>query len=418
MKDKDKTKEQLREELQKAREELETQTWGLTKTNESIKLLYKELEEKNKRLQELDRLKSDFISTVSHELRTPLAITKEGISLVLDEIPGKINEEQKDVLANAKDSIDRLARIINSLLDISKIEAGRIELKKGLINLNSLVRQLSSSFGFKIRDKDLELRVNLPKAQIEIYADADKIAEVFTNLIYNAIKFTKEGFIEISAIEKENETECSVSDTGLGISKENLPKIFDKFQQFGRVTGPGGEKGTGLGLSIAKGIVELHKGRIWIESQLGKGTRFIFTLPKYTAEAILREYVDDGIKEAIDRDTKLSLIIISLDKMDKSKRKFTNGEAQSILKDMERALESGLQQEGSLSLQAFGSIIVPLSNYNKESAVRKKDALEQLLKDRLSRQDLSEKVRLQFTHLTYPDEVKNTEEIIEKVKKS
>ncbi len=228
---------------------------------------------------ELESVKSEFISTVSHELRTPLSITREGISLVLDKIPGKINDKQKEILTTAMDNIDRLARIINSLLDISKIETGKVELKRCLIDLTRLVRQIMSSFESKAREKGLELRVILPDKAIDVYADADRIIEVFTNLISNALKFTKEGYIEISVREMENEIECAIVDTGIGISKDDILKVFDRFQQFGRIEG-GSEAGTGLGLSIAKGIVEMHQGKIFVESEIGKGSRFFFTLPK------------------------------------------------------------------------------------------------------------------------------------------
>jgi len=234
-------------------------------------------------IKKLIKIKSDFISTVSHELRTPLSITKEGISLVLDKVPGDINEKQKGVLQVANNNIDRLSRIINELLDISKIEAGKVKLKKELVDMAVLIRGAASLFELSIKMKGLELKVDIPEKQIDAYIDLDKIYQYFTNLIENAIKFTDKGHIEVSLREKEKEIECVVADTGIGIAGEDLPKVFDKFQQFGRVSGPG-EKGTGLGLSITKGIIELHGGRIRAESEPGRGTKFIFNLPKYSAE--------------------------------------------------------------------------------------------------------------------------------------
>ena len=247
----------------------------------------KNTEKAVKELKKLDQLKTDFISTVSHELRTPLSITKEGISLVLDKVTGEINEKQEDMLITARNNIDRLARIINDLLDVSKIEAGKIELKRELLNIVALIKHIAASFELKFKEKNLELRVNVPEKEIEAFVDSDKITQVFTNLIGNALKFTDSGYIEISLQEKkENKIEFIVADTGLGISEEDLPKVFSKFEQFGRVPGPG-EKGTGLGLSITKGIIELHGGRIWVESPAwpdrpegSKGTKFTFFIPK------------------------------------------------------------------------------------------------------------------------------------------
>ncbi len=245
-----------------------------------IKKYQHELENKNKELQKLDRLKTDFVSIVSHELRTPLSITKEGISLVLDGITGSINPHQNKILATAMNNIDRLARIINSLLDISKIESGGVELEKKAVNLGVLIKNVAFSFEAKAREKGLEFKVSLPKGEgLNLYIDEDRIIQVFTNLINNAVKFTEKGAVSVSLVEKENEIECIISDTGIGIAAEDLPKVFNKFMQFGRTAGAGA-KGTGLGLSIAKGLVELHGGEIRIESEFGRGTRVYFTLPK------------------------------------------------------------------------------------------------------------------------------------------
>lgn len=251
----------------------------LTEAKEKLDNYTRELEKKNEELKKLDQLKSDFISTVSHELRTPLSITKEGICLVLDNIPGEINEKQKKILSTSKDNIDRLARIINSLLDISKIEAGKVELKCESSNLAELINKVILSFEPAARQKGLELKTGLEQKEIRLRVDSDKIIQVFTNLIGNSLKFTEKGRIEVRAADLGDRVECSVSDTGIGIAQENLPKVFEKFQQFNRVAGPG-EKGTGLGLSIVKGIIELHKGTIRVESEIGKGTKFTFVIPK------------------------------------------------------------------------------------------------------------------------------------------
>jgi len=237
----------------------------------------------------LQRLKDEFIGTVSHELRTPLSITKEGISIVLDGIAGKINEKQNSILKTARDNINRLARIIDNLLDISKIEAGKLELQRRVVNVNELIKESVLPFEPKIKTKGLELRLSLPQEQVSVYADKDKIIQVLTNLIGNGLKFTEKGFVEIGVNKRDDGVEFYVLDSGIGISADDLPKAFNKFEQFGRVTGAGG-KGTGLGLSIAKGIIEKHKGRIWVESELGKGSRFTFSLPVYSRESLFKEH--------------------------------------------------------------------------------------------------------------------------------
>ncbi len=234
-------------------------------------------------LKKLDEMKTEFIATVSHELRTPLAIIKEGISLVLDGVVGQINKEQEHFLSTAKRNINRLARIINSLLDISKIESGKLEQKNEPFDIVAVIAQVLASFDSQAKDKGLQLTADLPADGIWLNGDVDMVIRIFTNLVGNSLKFTEKGFVNISVKELEHEIECEVADSGIGISRDDLPKVFDKFQQFGRVAG-GGEKGTGLGLSIVKGLVEAHNGNIRVESDTGLGTKFVFTLPKHRKE--------------------------------------------------------------------------------------------------------------------------------------
>ncbi len=356
--------EVVEKKIQEAKEDVEAHEWGVQKTNDAIKLLYKELEEKNKELKDLDRLKSEFISTVSHELRTPLAITKEGITLIQDGVLGEVNEKQAKVLIKAKDSIDRLARLIASLLDISKIEAGSIEVKKSLISMTKLAKQVASFFESQVKEKGLELRVNVPETDADAYADNDKIIQVLTNLVGNALKFTDKGCVEISVEENEEGVECSVSDTGKGVPKEDIPKMFVKFQQIDRVHGDG-EKGTGLGISIAKSIVEMHDGRIWVESEFGKGTKITFTLPKYAEEILLKEYVSGGIEEAKKNNSKMSLMVISIDNSSKVKELVSEEKIYSALKGVEDVLKNSFNHSGSAALKDSQECIVILPNSGK-----------------------------------------------------
>jgi len=180
-----------------------------------------------------EKLKDEFVSTVSHELRTPLSITKEGVSLVLDEIPGKINDKQKNILGMSRDNMDRLARIIDDLLDISKIEAGKIELKKAAIDMHKVVKDAYNNWKSESNKKHQKLECILPKLPVSVNADSDRMTEVLDNLISNAIKYTPDkGKIEIELKDGKERVEISISDTGKGISDEDLTKVFDKFQQF------------------------------------------------------------------------------------------------------------------------------------------------------------------------------------------
>ena len=233
----------------------------------------------------VEEFRNDIVRMVSHELRTPLSIEKEGVNLLLDGVLGPISPDQKILLETVMRSINRLSRMINSLLDISRIETGKIELHLEKTVLADLMKDIVFQFKKRATEKGIALNVTLPGAEVQVLVDADKITQVLSNLVDNAIKFTAKGSVEISFIIFKNEVECIVQDTGIGISDENIAKMFDKFQQFARTAGPG-EKGLGLGLSIAKGIIEMHGGRIWAKSQLGQGTRMTFTLPFYPKKGV------------------------------------------------------------------------------------------------------------------------------------
>lgn len=227
----------------------------------------------------LDGLKEGIVKTVAHELRGPLAIVKEGIAVVLERIAGDLNAKQEEILTLASVTVDRLFRVTNNLLDISKLEAGKIELKMELIDIADLINGVVLLFDLKTKKKGLGLSVRLPEKRVIFYADRDKMFQIFTNLIGNAVKFTEKGSIEVSVVEEKDAIEVIVADTGRGMKKSDLAHLFGKFRQFGIILN-GLEKGSGLGLYIVKDIVELHNGKIRVESKLGKGSKFIFSLPK------------------------------------------------------------------------------------------------------------------------------------------
>jgi PAS domain S-box-containing protein len=232
-----------------------------------------------RRLKELDKLKSDFVSNVSHELRTPLTAIKGSLDNMLDGLTGDLNEKQSRYLVRIKSNADRLARLINDLLDLSRIEAG-IKLKRTNLSLPSIAREVVESLGSVAAQKLISFEINCADINLTAWADPDRIGEVLTNLLGNAIKFTPTGGNVIVSLRRsgDNWVEVSIADTGPGITSEEASRIFDKFYQ---VSNPEQRKamGTGLGLSIAKALVEMHGGEIWLESEVGKGSIFSFTLP-------------------------------------------------------------------------------------------------------------------------------------------
>jgi PAS domain S-box-containing protein len=256
------------------------------------KLAEEKLKEANEKLKEYNQLKDEFVSTASHELRTPLSVIMGAIRLVLDEIPGKIVEEQREVLSLAKDNVKRLSRIVDSLLSISKIESGRLELQKANINICDLIKNTVSDYQLLAQEKGIHLDCEAPEKGVNICLDPGRIEEVLINLISNSLKFTSEGgWVNVTCSEQDPEVQICVQDSGVGIAKGDLPKLFDKFTQFGRKAGPG-EKGTGLGLAIVKKLVEMHGGKIDVKSEVNQGATFTITLPlttEVTAEALPAE---------------------------------------------------------------------------------------------------------------------------------
>jgi len=246
------------------------------------KLTEEVLKKANEKLTEYNQLKDEFVSTASHELRTPLSIIMGAIRLILDEIPGKIVAEQRDVLTTAMESVNRLTKIVDSLLTISRIESGKLDLQKTVVNICELIKDTVSNYKPLAQEKNLSLDFEVPEEGIGICLDPDRIKQILINLISNSIKFTPEGgWIKVGCVEQDGEVRICVHDSGIGVAKEDMPKLFDKFTQFGRKAGPG-EKGTGLGLAIVKKLVDMHDGRIDVESEPNKGTTFTITLPLTT----------------------------------------------------------------------------------------------------------------------------------------
>ncbi len=237
-----------------------------------------ERKEADKKIKEAMDLKSQFISTVSHELRTPLTIIKEDIALIMDGATGRVKNKQRQVLEIAQRNIDRLARLINDVLDFQKLQSGRAKFNMQDNSINNAIETVYNTMVKAVKKNGVDLRLALDNTLPKVTYDNDKIIQVLTNLVSNAMKFTEKGSITIASRRIENAIRVSVCDTGCGIKQEDLPKLFHQFQQLmsggSRKTG-----GTGLGLAISKDIVEKHGGRIWVESESGKGTTFHFLLP-------------------------------------------------------------------------------------------------------------------------------------------
>jgi PAS domain S-box-containing protein len=236
-----------------------------------------------RKIQEIE-MKNDFISNVSHELRTPLTSIKGSIVNLLDGIPGKLNDAQKEYLTIINSESNRLVRLIDELLDLNNVEARQIKLVPKEIDYISLVAQVVFSLKELAYEKGLFIEMQWPQTETYLKADSDRVNQILVNLINNAIKFTEQGGIKVIVEPSNNQSITTrIKDTGMGIPKDELDKVFDKFYQ---VYKPHGEKskGTGLGLSISKGLIEMHGGTIFVNSEEGRGSEFCFTLPTGNAK--------------------------------------------------------------------------------------------------------------------------------------
>jgi len=230
------------------------------------------------KLKEVMKTKSGFLSTVSHELRTPLTCMKESIDIILDGLAGEINDQQRKFLNIATRNIDRLARLIDNILHFQKLDAGKMRLYMAQNDMNQVIKEVKETMAPLAEEKGIDLNIKLDEKIPAADFDKDKITQVLMNLTDNAIKFTHKGGIVIESEQRDGSVCVYVKDTGLGIRKESLPRLFCEFEQ---LSDPKDGKigGSGLGLAISRKIIEEHNGRIWAESEFSKGTTFCFELP-------------------------------------------------------------------------------------------------------------------------------------------
>ena len=317
-----------------------------------------ELESANRELKELAAMKDEFVANVSHELRNPLTAVKEGVSLLLDGALGSMNAEQRDFLETVAENIDRMAELVNNVLDLAKIEAGRLRLRRRRVDIGELIETTLHSYrtiagkrtlqgpgaaavigrpalrdisGQKLQGSPALRDISGQKLQGSrsptassgvavppVYLDSNRILQVLGNLFSNAVKFTREdGTIYFSLEERDGQVAVSVYDDGEGITPEDIPKLFKKFSQVGKAAQ--GRKGTGLGLVLCKELVEMHGGSLSVTSNPGKGSVFTFTVPIYTSRYALEESFRDLVESVREGEREGTVGLIALDVGDSTK---------------------------------------------------------------------------------------------------
>jgi len=256
----------------------------LDEQNQELRSRQQKLLEKTREVEQASQLKSEFLANMSHELRTPLNVIIGFSELMLDEVPGPTNKKQRQCLEDILNSGRHLLGLIDQVLDLSKIESGRTELKLAEVALPGVIESLKNTMLPILKPRRQKLDISLEEELPPVYADKAKIRQVFFNLLSNSSRFTPDGGrIEIRAVKNGNHCQVSVTDNGTGIKKEDQARIFEPFCQLDNAPGRA-EGGTGLGLVVVKQIVERHGGRVWFKSQYGEGSKFSFTLPLFLKE--------------------------------------------------------------------------------------------------------------------------------------
>lgn len=247
----------------------------VTERGQQLQAANKQLQTKNDEIQR-------FYQSVSHEVKTPLAAAREFVAIVLDGVAGPVTAEQKEILHHALESCDQITSHFNDLVEMTRLDAAKIKMKRSVGSIESVVTRCLASMSSAVKAKELELISEIETPLPLLYIDSNRVIQVLSNLIGNAIKYTDPGgriTVEISHRSKERVVQIAVRDTGCGIPEKDLPQVFERLYQVGDTGDDLMGAGLGLGLTIAKEIVALHDGKIWAESEHGEGSTFAFTLP-------------------------------------------------------------------------------------------------------------------------------------------
>jgi signal transduction histidine kinase len=264
--------------------ELEEKREQLERLNEQLEEANRELNEANAKLRELAEMKEEFLALTTHDLRSPLTVISGVISFFTSGRLGKLSPEQQNMVAMMERNAQSLIELVNDLLDASKLESGTLRLDVASIDLRGVIDEIRETMEPLAREKGITLEEELSPEVHTVEADRPKLRRILVNLLSNAVKFTgKGGTVKLKAERQGDEVRISVTDTGVGIAPEDVKRLFDKYEQ-ARSRATRGEKGTGLGLYITKQLVDLHGGEIKVESEIGRGSTFSFTLPAARAQ--------------------------------------------------------------------------------------------------------------------------------------
>lgn len=326
--------------------------------------------------QRIDRLKDEFISTVSHELRTPLTIVKGAIDNLKDGIAGPLMEKQAKVIQISHNNINRLVKIINDLLDLSRLESGRTQINRHEVHTISILQETVQNFQLQADQKNITLTSLFEDAIPNIFADPDLLTQVLTNLMDNALRYAKstiklKASVTESALKEEplNFVQISVMDDGPGISSDKVGILFNKFVQLNRPSGGAGYKGTGLGLAICKEIIKKHQGKIWVKGSKDVGTEFCFVLPQYDKTTGFWTALRKALNEAGDKKNPMSVLALSVVNMKEIEKQRSPSEVNQLMQIIEERIQHQIfRKSDSIFRTTPKDFIIILSETNADQA--------------------------------------------------
>ena len=310
-------------------------------SDEALAKTATELSAANSRLLEFDRVKSEFVSTASHEMRTPLTVIREFANLLSDGAAGSEPEEQAECFEAILRNCDRLTGMLDYLLDFQRMEAGKLTLRRSAVNVGEILNRCHKDLSPKCTNHTLGFKLEVSNEFPAVLADDEQVMQVLVNLIGNSVKFTPIGGSNtLTASQADAFGRITVEDTGRGIAPENLESIFEAFRQIDRVDGPG-FRGTGLGLTISNRIVSMHGGSLSVESTVGKGTKFSFTLPEWTEARALEALVNDKWEDCAGSVYLVSITLDSHETMDEQQKRAALSELETLTKASLRTFDGG-----------------------------------------------------------------------------
>lgn len=379
---------------------------------DELQLTRRKLEKAVKELENASQIKSHFLASMSHELRTPINAIIGFTDFLLED--HTLNTAQKSDVERISINAQNLLRLIDEILDLSRIEAGKTRLVKEIVDIVPLVRKVIDTLRLAAEKKRIKIENQMSSPFPRVFVDPNRIMQVLANLVSNAIKYTKEGGkITLSAEEKGDALAISVADTGIGIPPQYLDKIFERFERVPLKSTPG-VTGVGLGLTISKELLNLHHGKIWVESEVDKGSKFSFSLLVYRDKELFQEYLKEMVQEATRDGSALFLVIMNIEDIYSLKEKYGTQVIDELQDELKDSLKSSIREPlDKIFKYAEGILIFVLTGKSEEDADAVKKRIEELtLKHEFKTKDITPSFK--FRSVTYPADGHTVEELIKK----